>query len=75
MVERLGTRLSDYFKGEAEIVQAMAQERERNIFLEAELSAREDRIRPMSQSNREENQDEDGEEMAATEQYINELEA
>lgn len=38
--------LGDYFRGESEILQSMAQERERNLFLEAELSAREDRIRP-----------------------------
>ena len=50
----------------------MAQERERNIFLEAKLSAREDRLRPaqISADSRDEDQDQQ-----ETEQFINELEA
>ena len=76
-MERFATRLTDYFKGESEILQSLAQERERNQFLEAELSAREDRIRPVlpvSPTPREEGQADD-QDMAATEQFINELEA
>ena len=46
LLKRLGGHLRDYFKGEGDILQAMTQERERNIFLEAELSQREDRLRP-----------------------------
>ena len=29
-MERFATRLTDYFKGESEILQSLAQERERN---------------------------------------------
>ena len=58
-LDRLAKGLCEYFKGETEILQAMAQERERNIFLEAELSAREDRLRPaqISADSRDEDQD------------------
>ena len=76
-MERFATRLTDYFKGESEILQSLALERERNQFLEAELSAREDRIRPVlpvSPTPREVGQADD-QDMAATEQFINELEA
>ena len=73
MVQRLSNRLLDYFKGESEILQSLVQERERNQYLENELSAREDRFRPVLQSpNQAESEDQD---MAATEQFINELEA
>jgi len=45
-LDRFTSGLIRYFRGESEILQSMAQERERNTFLEAKLSAREDRIRP-----------------------------
>ena len=71
-LERITNNLVDYFRGESEILQSMAQERERNLFLEAELSAREDRIRPAQWHSPESQQDD--QDMQATEQFINELE-
>ena len=71
-LERITNNLMDYFRGESEILQSMAQERERNLFLEAELSAREDRIRPAQWQSPESQQDD--QDMQATEQFINELE-
>ena len=65
MIERLSHRLVDYFKGESDILQSLVQERERNHYLENELSAREDRIRPvLSSPNQNESEDQD---LAATE--------
>ena len=76
VTQKLAERLADYCKGESEILKSLAQERERNQFLEQELSAREDRIRPLMQSPGAAAQDMSSEQdMAATEQFINELEA
>lgn len=72
-LERLTNNLTDYFRGESEILQSMAQERERNLFLEAELSAREDRIRP-AQMNIAVDSEEEEQDMQATESFICELE-
>ena len=47
VTDRLTDRLGEYFKGESEILKSLAQERQRSQFLEQELSAREDRIRPV----------------------------
>lgn len=77
VMERLTLRLQDYFKGESEILHKMAQERERNQYLEAELSSREDRIRPVvsPQPNRNNESPVSENDLAATEQFINELES
>lgn len=50
----------------------MAQEKERNAFLEAEISAHEDRIRPAQMNSAESREEE--QEFQATEHFISELE-
>lgn len=53
---------------------SMAQERERNQFLEQELSAREDRIRPVLPASPKLESGVDEQDLAETEQFISELE-
>lgn len=75
LLERLNVRLMDYFKGEADILQFMAQERERNQFLECELSSREDRIRPANLLSPDRDSHDVEQDIEATEIVVNELEA